>query len=108
MFELQIDHVAFGVRDPETTARWYEQMLGLERAPDVPWPHYPIVMRAGATSIALFPLDEARDLVSNGRGDTLRHVAFRTDRGRFVAAIEGLRECGIHFEREDNEICESA
>jgi catechol 2,3-dioxygenase-like lactoylglutathione lyase family enzyme len=105
MFGLQIDHVAFSVPDPEATARWYEQVLGLDRARDVPWPDYPVMMRAGATAIALFPSEGGRERAS--AGGSLRHLAFRTDRPRFLTALAALRDRGIPFEREDHAICES-
>ena len=106
MFGLQIDHVAFSVPEPEATARWYEDVLGLARVRDVPWPRYPLLMRAGDTAIALFPVDEEHPAPALRSGG-LRHLAFRTGRRQFLLAIDALQNRGIPFEREDHAVCES-
>ena len=107
MFALQLDHVAFTVRAPEATAGWYERVLGLKRAHDMPGERYPIVLRAGMTAIALFPTEQPPDSPSATTAAALRHVAFRTDRENFLAVVRALSDRGIPFEREDHQKCRS-
>ncbi|MGI8924851.1 MAG: VOC family protein [Fimbriimonadales bacterium] len=56
-FETQgIDHVALGVSDPLRAAKWYYEVLGLKRLHENVWGKFPVVIGAGSTSIALFPI----------------------------------------------------
>ena len=50
-----LDHVAIRVTDLETSAQWYEKVLGLQRYSPEAWQPFPIFLLAGKTGIALFP-----------------------------------------------------
>lgn len=60
----QIDHVALTVSDPQKSLEWYRDVLGLERRYEDAWGDYPIVVCAGETGIALFPLKESKAMPS--------------------------------------------
>lgn len=109
MFELQrLDHVALLVRDVERSARWYQEVLGLDRLFQDVWGSCPAVVGKGGTSLALFPVEGSRPKPPPDR-DTLcvRHVAFRVDAANFLAAQEELRRRGIDFEFQDHQIAHS-
>ncbi|MBI3046760.1 MAG: VOC family protein [Acidobacteria bacterium] len=109
MFEIEsIDHVALAVRDVRRSADWYRQVLGLQRLYEEVWGDYPAVVAAGATSIALFPVEGAQPKGRPGR-DTLamRHLAFRVDAANFARARQALTDCGIVLEFQDHGIARS-
>lgn len=101
-FQLEgIDHVALTVRNVELSARWYINMLGLERRFADVWGNMPAVVGAGTTSLALFPVTVVNPEAPPGP-DTLcfRHVAFRVDRKNFDLVRDTLHASGIdtHFQ----------
>lgn len=109
MFQLQcIDHVALLVRDVESSVRWYQDVLGLDRLHQDVWGSFPAVVGTGGTSLAIFPVDSPAPKPPPGR-DTIcmRHIAFRVDRANFDAAQEALRRRGIDFRSEDHQIAHS-
>lgn len=109
MFQLEcIDHVALLVRDVESSVRWYEDVLGLDRLHRDVWGSFPAVVGKGGTSLALFPVDSPSPNPPPGR-DTLcvRHIAFRVDHANFVAAQIELERRGIPFELQGHRIARS-
>lgn len=98
-----IDHVALAVRDVAAAARWYQEVLGLERRYAEVWGDFPAVVCAGATCLALFPVGTDRPLPPPPRGTlAVRHVAFRVDRENFARAQATLRARGIAYAAEDH------
>jgi catechol 2,3-dioxygenase-like lactoylglutathione lyase family enzyme len=109
MFQLEcIDHVALLVRDVEASVRWYEDVLGLDRAHQDVWGSFPAVVGKGGTSLALFPVGSSRPSPPPGR-DTLcvRHIAFRVDHANFLAAQVELERRGLPFDLEDHQVARS-
>jgi len=109
MFQVQgLDHVALLVRDVEASARWYGEVLGLERLYHDVWGSFPAVVGKGGTALALFPVASAAPHPPPGR-DTLcvRHVAFRVDHANFVAAQRDLERRGISFSFQDHQAAHS-
>ena len=104
MFRIEgIDHVALAVRDVAASARWYQEVLGLERRFEAVWGDFPAVVGAGTTSLALFPVGTDHPLPPPPRGTlAMRHVAFRTDRENFARAQAALRARGIAFTGQDH------
>ncbi|MBI4748785.1 MAG: VOC family protein [Acidobacteria bacterium] len=97
MFTLQhIDHIAFTVKDLEVSARWYQDVLGLERHQPSSEP-YPIDMISGNTAIALFPAKADQQVTR-----PTWHVAFRADRANYDRAQVVLKERGIPFDIQDH------
>lgn len=104
MFRTEgIDHVALAVRDVAASARWYAEVLGLERRFAEVWGDFPAVVCAGSTCLALFPLGTDRPQPPPPRGTlAVRHVAFRVDRTNFARAQAALRKRGIAFTTADH------
>lgn len=109
MFQTQgIDHVALAVRDVRSSARWYEQVLGLQRLYEETWGDFPAVVGNGTTAIALFPVEGEHPKPRPDRGTiAMRHLAFRVDRANFKAAKAALTDRGIEFTEQHHGIAES-
>lgn len=97
MFKLhQIDHVGIHAADVERSAKWYNEVLGLDvHRPETP--NSPVEVVAGTTGIALFPADDAHPVTTDGW-----HLAFKTDRAGFDAAQADLVRRGIEFRFADH------
>ncbi len=91
-----IDHVALAVNDQGASARWYREVLGLQRAFVDEWGDNPAVLMEGGSGVALFKAPAA------DTGPLVRHVAFRVDRVNFEAAQADLRRRGISVEFQDH------
>jgi catechol 2,3-dioxygenase-like lactoylglutathione lyase family enzyme len=103
-----IDHVALAVRDVERSARWYHEVLGLERRFADKWDGVPTFIGAGDTALALFPVAGSspkpppdRDVIA------MRHLAFRVDAANFRQARAELERRGIAVEYQDHEVSHS-
>lgn len=103
-----LDHVAIGVADPEASAAWYCEVLGLERRFGEVWGESPIFVGAGLGALAIFPQrGSATESVTLRGGSEVRHIAFRADRTNFDKARSELVARGIAIEFEDHEISHS-
>ena len=108
MFTIEgIDHVALAVQDVRRSARWYQDVLGLERLYQDSWGDMPAVVGVGGTAVALFAVQGS----SNGRPGrdmlAMRHLAFRVDSVNFARARAALEEKGIPVLYEDHGIAHS-
>src|SRR5215475_11540369 len=98
-----IDHVALTVRDVEESAKWYQDVLGLDRLHQEVWGSFPAVVGKGNTGLALFPCTASDPKPAPDRNTlAMRHVAFRTDRKGFEAAQSELRSRDIAFVHQDH------
>ena len=103
-----IDHVARAVRDVEASAKWYCDVLGLERQHDDVWNSYPVFVGKNDAAIALFPVRSSSSSSSSSRPPVrVLHFAFRASRSEFLNAQEELKARGIEFEFQDHEIAHS-
>ena len=103
-----IDHVALGVRDIESSAKWYIEVLGFERLHEGMWDGVPTFIGKGDTGIALFPASpDAQSTPLTRRDIQMLHLAFRANRENFLAAQRELQKRGIKFEFQDHEIAHS-
>ncbi len=106
MFKLdELDHVAITVRDIESSATWYQDVLGLKRLHEESWGDYPVFVWAGASGLALFPKDTTVE--QRSKGQNMNHFAFRANRENFEKARKELPERGIEFEFQDHKIAHS-
>jgi catechol 2,3-dioxygenase len=103
-----LDHVAIGVSDVERSARFYADVIGLERAhPE--W-EVPVVMAAEGSGVAIFHKDLHP---SNTPEETeppavrILHIAFRVDRSGFEQARAELARRGIETRFSDHGIAHS-
>ena len=104
----KLDHVAVNVTDVRRSARWYQEVLGLERMYEAAWGDYPALVVAGSTGIALFPVEDGTAKPPPGRDVlTMRHLAFRVDGGNFRQAQDELRARGIEFRSSDHQVSHS-
>ena len=101
-----IDHIALAVRDIERSAKWYVDVLGFGRLYEGMWNGIPVFIGKGNTGIALFPASQEPKR-STHREIRMLHLAFRADRGNFLAAQRELQKRDIKFEFQDHEIAHS-
>ena len=97
-----LDHVGLAVSDVERSIRWYQDVLGLERAFEEAWANYPAVLVTNGTGVALFPARGAP--IEPSTMDTLGHVGFRLTREGFERARAELRAAGIEFRESDHRV----
>jgi catechol 2,3-dioxygenase-like lactoylglutathione lyase family enzyme len=98
-----LDHVAIVVKDMETSARWYERVLGLRRYEPAAWRPFPTFLLAGKTGIALFPVKpEDTAAESAGRGIRIDHFAFQLSKEDFAKARKHYEDLGIEYRFNDH------
>jgi catechol-2,3-dioxygenase len=104
-----IDHVAMTVRDLDSSVRWYQAVLKLEKRFQDVWKGEPVMLCAGDTCLALFQAEASRFGPSPDKKKNLglRHIAFRVNRDGFQKFQTELRERGIVFRFEDHEVSHS-
>ena len=98
-----LDHVAIRVADMERSAKWYAEVLGLERHLPAAWGKFPIFMVSGNFGVALFPAD--LDLPAIGRkykGVKIDHFAFNVDAENFAKAKEHYDKLGLEYDIQDH------
>lgn len=97
-----LDHIALRVADPEATARWYEEVLGLKRYQhEKEWGPYPIMMLAGTSGLALFPAATDQP-VPKTKGPGMFHFAFNVDISELSKAQHQLEQSGLKVTIEDH------
>lgn len=102
-----LDHIALAVRDVEQAAKWYGEVLGLERQHADAWDSVPIFVGCGATGLALFPAEGTEDSLGKDQPIRMLHFALRADRENFEAARRELNARGLDFRFEDHGIAHS-
>jgi catechol 2,3-dioxygenase-like lactoylglutathione lyase family enzyme len=109
MFKIEhIDHVALAVKDLKRAARWYREVLGLERRYEEAWGEIPTMLGAGNTCIALFPTTTPEPKPAPDYNMiAMRHLAFRVDRKNFERAQAELGNRGMAYEFQDHDIAHS-
>jgi catechol 2,3-dioxygenase len=97
-----LDHVGLAVADVDRSVRWYQQVLGLERAYQGVWGDYPAVLEKNGSGVALFPGRGAP--VEPATFESLAHVAFRVSRQGYERARAELSAAGIEFTESDHQV----
>jgi len=98
-----LDHVGIRVKDLEASANWYHQTLGLKIIKVEKWNPYPIFLVAGKTGIALFPLLENQEEISDlTHGIVVDHFAFNVNNSDFELAKKKFKYLNIEFTFKDH------
>jgi catechol 2,3-dioxygenase-like lactoylglutathione lyase family enzyme len=87
----------------ERSIRWYEGVLGLERAFADLWASYPAVLLAGKSGVALFP-SRGEPIQTPATLNAIPHIGFVTSRSDFEAAREQLESNGIEYREMDHKV----
>lgn len=98
-----LDHVAIRVKDLETSAKWYEEVLGLKKYQLPEWGEFPIFMMSGKTGIAIFPakLDDPI-LDAKSRNIKIDHFAFNVSNEDFEKAKKHYDNLGLSYDIQDH------
>ncbi len=100
--------MALSVRDVEESARWYIDVLGLERRHEGLWNGVPVFIGKGTTALALFPAQRGiAGKESDPASTRMSHLAFRASRAEFLNAQRDLKQRNIAFGFEDHEVSHS-
>ncbi|MDA9295060.1 VOC family protein [bacterium] len=98
-----LDHVAIRVADMETSAKWYEKVLGLKRYKLTEWGEYPIFLLSGKTGIALFPANTNYTLLEGtSKNVKIDHFAFNVTKKNFEKAKIKYCELKLDFNVQDH------
>ncbi|WP_027136682.1 VOC family protein [Gaetbulibacter saemankumensis] len=98
-----LDHVAIRVADMEVSAKWYENVLGLQRYQLPEWGDFPIFLLSGRSGIALFPANTTDSkLDPASKNVKIDHFAFNVTHDNFEKAKKRYRELGLNFNVQDH------
>jgi len=99
----KIDHVALRASHPETSIKWYKEVLGLRPLKAEAWGDFPIFMLSGETGIAIFPADElTTDQARDTQIPKIDHFAFRVDNINFDKARRSFEKSGVPYSFKDH------
>ncbi|CAN5648694.1 N/A [soil metagenome] len=110
MFKIKtLDHIAITVKDISQSIKWYEEILGLKHIYKDKWEGEPaFVVSEDGTGLALFHADEkGKKINAEELSLSMRHFAFRTDKGNFDQAQQHLNSKEISFRFMDHGVCRS-
>ena len=94
-----LDHVAIKVSDPERSANWYCEVLGLERFQPEQWKPVPIMVLAGNSGVAIFKDEDAPVTLE---AKNAFHFAFRTSGQGFDKIVDKFKALNIEYFIEDH------
>jgi catechol 2,3-dioxygenase-like lactoylglutathione lyase family enzyme len=98
-----LDHVAIRVKDLNTSAEWYEKVLGLKKYQLPEWGPFPIFMLAGKSGIALFPANQDHQaLDQNSRNVKIDHFAFNVSNEDFEKAKKHYETINLEYSFQDH------
>ena len=98
-----LDHVAIRVSDIETSAKWYEKVLGLKRYQLPEWGDFPIFMLANKSGIALFPAKTTdKEIDHSSKNVKIDHFAFNVDKRNFEKAKKRYEALNLNFEIQNH------
>lgn len=98
-----LDHVAIRVADLEVSAKWYENVLGLQRYQLPEWGDFPIFLLSGKSGIALFPANTTDSkLDPTSKNVKIDHFAFNVTNDNFEKAKKRYRELELDFNVQDH------
>jgi len=110
MLELKkLDHIAILVKDPESSATWYHDTLGLKRLEVEDWGQIPIFMvTENYTGVAIFYSEKGNpDPMPKDKNHHNPHIAFAVKPEMFLEAQKYFKEQKISFVFQDHQIAHS-
>ncbi len=98
-----LDHVAIRVKDLNTSADWYERVLGLKKYQLPEYGEFPIFLLSGKSGIALFPanLDDTK-IELNSKNVKIDHFAFNVTKENFEKAKIKYTKLNLEFNIQDH------
>jgi catechol 2,3-dioxygenase-like lactoylglutathione lyase family enzyme len=98
-----LDHVAIRVKDINTSADWYEKVLGLKKYQLPEYGEFPIFLLSGKSGIALFPanLDDTK-IELNSKNVKIDHFAFNVTKENFEKAKIKYTKLNLEFNIQDH------
>ena len=98
-----LDHVAIRVKDLNTSADWYEKVLGLKRYQLPEYGEFPIFLLSGKSGIALFPanLNDTK-IELDSKNVKIDHFAFNVTKENFEKAKKRYTELNLDFNIQDH------
>lgn len=103
-----LDHVALRVKDLNSSAEWYQKVLGLKKYKLPEWGEFPVFLLSGKSGIALFPAnlnDPELDLYS--KNVKIDHFAFNVTNENFEKAKKRYAELNLDFDVQDHHYFDS-
>jgi catechol 2,3-dioxygenase-like lactoylglutathione lyase family enzyme len=97
---VQLDHLTITCSDPESSIRFYTELLGLERGPE--WPGDVTMLLSGAQTaiaIAWWAKGKARTAQPS---ITVDHFAFRVDKDTYQRARDELASHRVEVDHESD------
>ncbi|MEL6809971.1 MAG: VOC family protein [Bacteroidota bacterium] len=103
-----LDHVAIRVKDLNTSADWYQKVLGLTKYETPEWGEFPIFLLSGKSGIALFPAkSDDPKLDSSSKNVKIDHFAFNVTKENFEKAKKRYTELNMEFDIRDHHYFDS-
>jgi len=99
-----LDHVAIHVEDMERSAKWYGEVLGLERHLPKAWGEFPVFMISGKFGLAIFPANNTSSTPAGKefKGFKIDHFAFIVDAENFAKAKKHYEALGLKYVFQDH------
>ena len=98
-----LDHVAIRVKDLNTSADWYEKVLGLKKYQMPEWGEFPIFMLSGKSGIALFPAKMNDNVLDpDSKNIKIDHFAFNVSTENFEKAKKRYDELNLSYDFKDH------
>ncbi|WP_297798643.1 VOC family protein [uncultured Eudoraea sp.] len=103
-FEIRfLDHVAIRVADIEVSAKWYEDVLGLQKYQLKEWGSFPVFMLANKSGLALFPANKNDDPIDQkSKNVGIDHFAFNVTKENFEKAKMRYKAMNLEFTIQDH------
>ena len=103
-----LDHVAIRVKDLDSSADWYQSVLGLKKYKLPEWGEFPIFMLSGKSGVALFPARPSDPIVDlQTKNVSIEHFAFNVTRKNYEKAKKRYSELGLDFREQDHHYFDS-
>ncbi len=98
-----LDHVAISVSNIKKSVYWYEKVICLKKHIVPEWGDYPVMMLAGKSGLAIFPVNSIENKSQKTIDDIrIKHFAFNVDKTNFEHAKDRFKSLQIPFSLQDH------